>query len=916
MNQIDKETPVRSDASINPRRRGQLQARKALLALVLGCALLATIGATPAMASFSVTSFTNTLTNADSSADTQAGSHPFDMTTSMTFSEQGSGAPSENVKDVAVGLPPGLVGNPNATPRCPVTQLDSGSCPAATQVGELTITLNIGGGPSPITEPLFNIVPPQGEAAEFGANILLVNSYLDVSVRTGADYGLTTTSSNLSTLLPLVGISVTLWGVPAEQNGSGAPQTPLLTLPTACPGSLVTTLSSDSWQSPGHFSTTSTDDGAVTGCNKLSFNPSITAQPDTTAADSPSGLDVDLHVPQAPDTPNGLATPDVKSAVVTLPPGFSLSPSAADGLQGCSEAQFGLNTAAEPTCPNASKIGDAEIDSPISPDPLTGSIWLAQQNANPFGSTFAIYVATEADGTLIKLAGDVQANPTTGQLTTTFSNNPQLPFGDFKLDFFGGPRAAFASPNTCGTFRTTSDVQPWSSPSSGPDTTAADSFSINSGCVSGFAPTFTAGTVSPQAGSYSPFTLSFARSDTDQNLSGLTVTLPPGFSAKLAGIPQCSAADIAQAENPARTGTREQEVSSCPASTQVGTAETAAGPGSNPFYLSGKVFLTGPYKGAPYGLVVIVPAVAGPLDLGTVVVRQALNVDPSDAHVTVVSDPFPTMLDGVPLRLRQVDVLLNRPDFTLNPTSCAPMSIGASLTSVGGASASDSSRFQVGGCAALGFSPKLKLGLSGKGKTRSGDHPTLTANLSQKKGQANIAVAKVKLPLSLALDPNNSKRVCPFATAQAVHGGAVGCNANTVVGSATAKTPLLSQQLKGKVYLVQGIRTNAQGQQIHTLPTLLIPLRGQFAIDLRAKTSVSKGALVTTFPAVPDVPVSSFKLTISGGKKGLLVITGRGRSICGKAQRSAATLDGHSGKQESSSITMATPCPKHKKKKK
>jgi hypothetical protein len=330
--------------------------------------------------------------------------------------------------------------------------------------------------------------------------------------------------------------------------------------------------------------------------------------------------------------------------------------------------------------------------------------------------------------------------------------------------------------------------------------------------------------------------------------------------------------------------------------------------------LSGKVYLTGPYKGGPFGLVVIVPAVAGPLDLGTVVVRQSLNIDPTDAHVTVTSDPFPTILQGVPLRLRRVDVVLNRPNFTVNPTSCNPMSIDASLTSVGGASASDSSRFQVGGCAALGFSPKLKLGLSGKGKTRSGDHPKLTANLSQKKGQANIALARVKLPLSLALDPNNSKRVCPFGTAQAVHGGAVGCDANTIVGSATARTPLLSSPLSGKVYLVQGIRTNAQGQQIHTLPTLLIPLRGQFAIDLRAKTSVSRGRLVTTFPTVPDVPVSSFKLTISGGKKGLLVITGRGRSICKKAQRSAATLDAHSGKQENASIKMATPCPKHKKK--
>lgn len=290
--------------------------------------------------------------------------------------------------------------------------------------------------------------------------------------------------------------------------------------------------------------------------------------------------------------------------------------------------------------------------------------------------------------------------------------------------------------------------------------------------------------------------------------------------------------------------------------------------------------------------------------------RQALNIDPTDAHVTVTSDPFPTILDGVPLRLRRVDVDLNRANFTLNPTSCAPMQVTGALTSGAGATANRSSRFQVGGCASLGFSPKLKIGLTGKGKTRSGDHPTLSANLSQPSGQANISSARVTLPLSLALDPKNSSRVCPFATAQAVHGGEVGCPSNTIVGTASATTPLLSQPLTGSIYLVQGIRTNAQGQQIRTLPTLLIPLRSQFAIDLRANTSVGHGRLVTTFPNVPDVPVSSFTLTLTGGSKGLLVITGRNRSICRSTQRSAATIDAQSGKQTTSSMKMATPCRK------
>jgi hypothetical protein len=938
MNQIDKEALVRPDASINPTPRRRTQARRGLLAFALSCALFAALGAAPAMANIGISTFSNAVLNQDgTTAATQAGSHPYEMVTNVGFATDASGAPTDNIKDVKVGLPPGLIGNPTAVPRCPIAKLNvsggfgggSNGCPGDSQVGQLAISIPGGGA---LSVPLYNLLPPAGEPAQFGANILLANSFLDVTVNTGTGYGLTTTSSNISTLLPLVGIKVTLWGVPADPShdadrfcadgttpcSTSAPMTPFLTLPTTCTGPLQTTLAADAWDSPqGDFVHNTSTMPGVTGCNLLSFNPSITARPDTTVADSPSGLDVDLHVPQAPNDPSALATPDVKNATVTLPQGFSLSPAAADGLQACSEAQFGLDNASEPTCPNASKIGTAEIDSPIQPDPLVGGIYFAQQNANPFGSTFAIYVATESDGVLIKLAANVQTNPVTGQITTTFTNNPQLPFTDFKLNFFGGSRAAFASPEGCGSFTTTSDVAPYSSPASGADATPSDSFAINSGCVGGFAPTFTAGTVSSQAGSFSPFDLSFSRSDTDQDLSGLTVNLPPGVSAKLAGIPECSDADIAQAQQPGRTGAREQQVNSCPASTQVGTVETAAGPGSDPFFLSGKVYLTGPFNGAPYGLVEIVPAVAGPLDLGVVVVRQSLNIDPTDAHVTVTSQPLPTILDGVPLRLRRVDVDLNRSGFTVNPTSCARMSISAALRSAGGVTANDSTRFQAAGCSSLAFSPKLKLSLTGKGKTRSGDHPTLTANLTQKAGQANIKSAKVTLPLSLALDPNNSKHVCAFATAQAVHGGAVGCPTSTVVGTASAKTPLLSQQLTGKVYLVQGIRTNAHGQQIRTLPSLLVPLRGQIALDLRAKTSVSKGKLVTTFPTVPDVPVSSFKLNLSGGKKGLLVITGRGRSICGSKQTSAATLDAQSGKQESSSIAMATPCKhvaKHPKK--
>jgi hypothetical protein len=413
--------------------------------------------------------------------------------------------------------------------------------------------------------------------------------------------------------------------------------------------------------------------------------------------------------------------------------------------------------------------------------------------------------------------------------------------------------------------------------------------------VTGFGTSFSAGVSDPQAGAYTPFSVSFARSDTDQEFSGLTVVLPPGMLANLGDVPLCPDANAS--------------AGSCPASSQVGTAEVGSGAGSDPFFLPGSVYLTGPYNGGQYGLAVVVPVLAGPLDLGTVVVRESIRVDPSTAQVTVVSDPLPTILDGIPLRIRRVDVDLNRPDFTVAPTSCAPMQVTGTLTSTGGITDPVSSPFQVGGCSSLGFSPKLKLGLSGKGKTRSGDHPTLTATLTDPVGTANIRSAKVTLPLSLALDPNNSNHVCAYATAQAVHGGAVGCPSSTIVGSARAVSPLLSQPLTGPVYLVQGIRFGAQGQQIRTLPSLLVPLRGQISLDLRATTAVNGlGELVTTFSSIPDAAVTNFSLTITGGPKGLLVITGRGVNVCKSAQIAGANFNAQSGKNKGMSITMTKPC--------
>ena len=930
-----------ADTTIPAARAARRARRLGLLACLAVGAWLASVGAAPALASFGITSFDSSLINQDGTPATQAGSHPYEAITTFTFTttidSSGQTVPDGSMKDVRVDLPPGLVGDPNATPKCTLRDLDNTNCPGSTQVGQLALYTPSG---TFVTTPVYNMVPPGNLPAQFGFGITVgaqtyADAFIDFHVRTGADYGLTATVNDIpSELVPFTGSSLTLWGVPADPShdagrrcagavtpcSSGAPLTPLLTMPTACTGPLTTTLTADSWESQGDFVSassvskdTSGNPVGITGCGRLTFNPTISAQPDTTVADSPAGLNVEVHVPQAPDDPSALATPALNQATVTLPEGVSVNPSAANGLAACTPQEIGIDNASEPSCPDASKIGSVEVDTPLLSVPLTGGIYFAQQTQNPFGSLLAIYVTAEADGVLVKLAGHVVADPVTGQLTTTFSNNPQLPFTDFKLDFFGGPEGVLATPESCGSFTTNADFSPWSAPDSGPDATPSDIFSINSGCVSGFSPSFTAGTQNAQAGAYSPFVVSMSRSDTDQNLQGLSVTLPPGMLAKLAGVGECSEQQLASISSAPGTGAAQAANPSCPAGSQVGTVQTGAGTGGDPFFLPGKAYLTGPYKGAPYGLAVVVPAIAGPLDLGTVVVRQALHIDPTTAQVTAVSDPFPTILDGIPLRIRRIDVNLNRPDFTVNPTSCDPMSVAGTLSSTGGLSAPVSSRFQVGGCSALAFSPRLKMALTGKGKTRSGDHPALVSTLTQPFGQTNIHTVKVTLPLSMALDPNNSQHVCNYDVALAVHGGAVPCPASTIVGTATAITPLLSQPLTGKVYLVQGIRFS-HGNRIRTLPSLLVPLRGQIALDLRAKTSVNAGsALVTTFSPIPDAAVSKFTLTITGGKKGLLVITGRGRTICGKPQITGATLGAQSGKTENSSIKMSTPCGKAKK---
>jgi hypothetical protein len=863
----------------------------------------------------------------------QSGAHPDEIVTRFALNSRlnsrGQQEVDGNLRNVAVDLPAGFAGDPTIVPRCTIEQLTPpNNCPDSSQVGFTVLTDAEG---DPTTLPIYNMVPPADVPARFSFRHISGIVNLDATVRTGSDYGITVVVRNAPSL-GVTTVDTTFWGVPADPAhddergfpGSGfcgdgtstppcpsqAQVKPFLSMPTRCSAApLRTSLRLESWEgsadsafSDSHLPddpNTAEDESetpvGLSGCENLDFRPSIEVQPTSTLADAPTGLAVTLSLPQNED-PNGRTAAHLKKAVVTLPEGMSVNPSSANGLDACSPAQIGLDNDSSPTCPEASKIGSVEVDTPLLDQPLTGSVFVAKQNDNPFRSLLAIYIVAEGPGVVVKLPGHVDPDPVTGQLETTFDNNPQLPFNTFTVRFKAGPRAPLANPPTCGTKTATTEMSPWSGTA---PTHPSDTFTIDCPGVSGFAPTFDAGTTLPVGGAFSPFAVRINRPDRQQYLRGLTIEMPPGLTAKLKDVPLCSDAD-------ANAGT-------CDVGSKIGTMVVGAGAGSHPFYTApehGSVYLTGPYKGAPFGLSVVARAIAGPYDLGTVVVRQALFVDPTDAHVTVVSDPIPTILEGVPLRIRSINVDINRPGFVINPTSCGEKQIKATMTSIEGATHTAVQRFQVGDCRVLPLKPRLAMRLTGRKQMTDGKHPGLRAVLTQGGGQANLKQVAVKLPLSLALDPNNAQALCEYED-----GLAVKCPPTSIIGFARAITPVLNRPLEGPVYFVKGVRFDPNtGRRIRTLPTLLIPLRGEVAIDLRAQSDVKRAKLVSTFPTIPDAPVSRFELSLKGGKGGILAAT---RSICRKpkGQIADAEIDGQNGKRADQAVRIKTPCPKRKDKK-
>jgi hypothetical protein len=888
-----------------------------VLAVCGVCGVLAAAAPAAPPLVFGVESFTSLISGSGGAPDTQAGDHPYEFTTKIVPnidpnrewpSGYAAGTSVQDVRDVVVDLPLGFLGSALAAPQCTQVQLSSfsSSCPLDTAIGHIRTEP---GSLAEVNGPLFNIVPERGVAAEFGfADALGGTHFLYSSVvPTPEGYVLRTTAPDIPQV-PLTYIEVNVFGDPAARDETGGTQVALFTNPSDCSGEpLKTVIFMDSWQSLGRFNADGTPDLSdsnwksstsesppVTGCDALRFDPTLGLQPETTVADSPTGLGVELKVPQS-ETPGSLATPPLRDAAVTLPAGLTVNPAAAGGLGACSEAQIALDSPDAPSCPESSKAGTVEVSTPLLGSTLPGTIYLARQNENPFHSLLAGYIVIDdpTTGTVIKIPGNLTPNPATGQITGVFDENPQFPFSDLKLHFFGGARGELATPEGCGTYTTTSDLMPWSAPDSGPDATPSSSFPIESGCVSAFAPSFTAGTQNPQAGGYSPFTLSLSRSDGEQNLAGLSVSLPEGLLGKIAGIPLCP-------EVNASTGT-------CPEASRVGSVLASAGVGPDPYFVSGKAYLTGPYNGGPYGLAVEVPAVAGPFDLGTVVVRQSIRIDPHTAQVTAVSDPFPTILQGIPLRVRRVDVTLDRPGFTFNPTNCTPMAVTGAVTSTAGASADVSSRFQVGGCGELAFKPSFTV--SSQAKTSKKNGASLDVKVGYPRGsQANIRSAAVTLPKAL---PSRLSTIQQACTEAAFDANPASCPAGSNIGMATATTPVLTNPLTGPVYLV------SHGGA--AFPDVVIVFQGEgVTLDLVGSVNIKKQVTSSAFNTVPDAPISSFELKLpEGPHSGLTaVLPAKARgNLCGTSLTMPTIITGQNGAvvRQNTKIQV-TGCAKDKKK--
>jgi hypothetical protein len=847
---------------------------------------------------FGFSGFEAWFSNADGTVDTQAGSHPYEFTTAFSFNATSERLPAGGeVRNLHVNLPPGVIGDTRAVPQCTFKQFEEGTvgiadCPASTMVGEDLITIGENSGAVTDEQAVYNMVPPAGVAAQFAFRIDGIITLLDIGVRTGGDDGITVHVNNIAQR-EIIYNSTIIWGVPAEEShdarrvsnqncnpktgcAAGVPDVPLITLPTACSGPLQFGIEAfGTYQEENAFakdtSTLLDDVGnpvGMSGCDLLGrFNPQIDVTPDTSDSDTPAGLTAEVSVPE--EDLGGLTTvgqqssADIKNTTVVLPKGVVINPGQATGLVACPAADEALGTEGpgteDPaTCPASSKVGEDEIETPLLSNRLKGNVYILEKDP----PNLELLVTASGEGVNVKLVGDVHLDPVTGQLTTTFKETPELPFTHFRLAFSSGAQAALATPTSCGTFGTSADFTPWNTPFA-PDFLEESLFQIAAGPAGGacadpmpFTPSLIAGSTTDQAGGYTDFSVLLQRGDGQQRISGLQFKVPEGLLGMISKVPLCQEPQAAQ-------GT-------CSAASEIGHTVVAAGPGPYPLFIPpageppSPIYLTGPYDGAPYGLSIVVPIHAGPFTLQTQVVRARIEVDPHTARLTVTTDPLPTIVDGIPADLREIDAVIDRPEFMFNPTSCAPMSFSGTATSTEGATAPLESHFQMGSCQALKFQPDFKVSTSAKTSRKNGASLTVkiiypVGNLgdNQASSQSNINSVKVDLPKQLPSRLTTLQKACPAKTFEA---DPAACPADSIVGHAKAITPVLPVPIEGPAYFV-----SHAGEEF---PNLILVLQGYgVTIDLVGDTYINPKTSITssTFKQIPDVPIQSFELNLPQG---------------------------------------------------
>jgi uncharacterized repeat protein (TIGR01451 family) len=894
----------------------------------------------PEAAPFSVEKYTFIPEEEGGAEDRKAGSHPFQLTTTLGLSQTAKEEPVALARNLQFTLPPGLIGNPSATKQCSQADFntilpgDLNLCGPDTVVGEAQVTIEepntFHGGPAARTVPIFNLEPALGEPARFGLLVLKDPVVLETAVRTGNDYAVVVIAKSSSELAGLISSTVSFWGYPADPRHSSdrgwacvahgeivngnysiceaqmkheqekpPPIKPFLSMPTSCGTSLASSVVAESWL-PGAPTAKPVgfEGSSMEGCESLKLNPTIEVMPDSSSASTPTGLSVTVAAPQQESEGPGaekLVESALRSTTVALPEGLQLSPAAAGGLLACSALQVGFTGTEERlqtnnsafsadavSCPEQAKVGTVEIISPdlskevtpsaahpdgIEPDPLKGFVYLASQDTNPFEAPLVLYLVAQdpVSGVLVKLAGTVTPDPVTGRLTSTFENTPQVPFNSFKLHFFDGPRASQGTPARCGSYTTASSFTPWSG---GAASTPSSSFAIEHGpgggpCPTGatlpFNPALAAGSTNGQAGAFSNFSLTIGHADGDQALSGLTMKLPNGMAAMLSSVTPCPEPQAANNQ--------------CGPASLVGHSISSSGLGGEPFNLPGQVFLTGPYKGAPFGLSVVTPAVAGPFNLGFVTVRSTINVDPSSAAVTVASDPFPTIIRGVPVQLKQINVQVDRPGFQFNPTSCERMAVAGTITGAEGGAAAVSSPFQVANCAALPFGPKLTATVGAQASKANGVSFNVLVE-SKGLGQANIHKVELQIPESLPSRLTTIQKACRDTSFNV---NPASCPEGSLIGKATIHTPVLKNPLTGPAYLVS--HGNA------AFPDVEFVLQGEgITLVLDGKTDIKKGITYSRFESAPDAPFTTFITELPAGPHsalGAFVAESKNYNLCG-----------------------------------